>query len=196
VIGYAKALALEVGKHNITVNPLMSGLFGTPLLGRTLDRQPEMSKAGLGSGLPGRIGEPHEFADLVATLVSPHLTFVTGVVPHRRRIQHRDERELENPVHLGMRFLVHTPHDTINWPAKVTMCACGAKRRRRTGATGGCLQADLAQSTNDASVTAASQAVAVFSYSAAMPWKPLPFPPTALTWTGPSAARTIAGISW
>jgi 3-oxoacyl-[acyl-carrier protein] reductase len=81
VIGYAKTLALEVGKHNITVNTLMSGLFDTPLLGRTLDRQPELSKTGLGSGLPmGRIGEPREFADLVATLVSPHLRFVTGVV--------------------------------------------------------------------------------------------------------------------
>ena len=80
VIGYAKTLALEVGKHNITVNTLMSGLFDTALLGAQLDRQPELTKAALGSGLPmGRIGEPGEFADLVATLVSPHLKFVTGI---------------------------------------------------------------------------------------------------------------------
>lgn len=81
VIGYAKTLALEVGKHDITVNTLLSGYFDTALLGRTLERQPELSKAGLGSGVPmGRIGEPREFADLVATLVSPNLKFVTGVV--------------------------------------------------------------------------------------------------------------------
>ncbi|WP_216892918.1 SDR family oxidoreductase [Nocardia alni] len=81
VVGYAKTLALEVGKHDITVNTLLSGFFDTPLLNKTLGRQPELSKAGLGVGLPmGRIGEPREFADLVATLVSPHLKFVTGVV--------------------------------------------------------------------------------------------------------------------
>lgn len=33
VIGYAKTLALEVGKDNITVNTLVSGLFDTPLPG-------------------------------------------------------------------------------------------------------------------------------------------------------------------
>lgn len=81
VIGYAQTLALDVGKDGITVNTLMAGYFDTRLLGRALDRQPELSKAGLGSGVPmGRIGEPREFADLAATLVSPRLKFVTGVV--------------------------------------------------------------------------------------------------------------------
>ncbi|MER6951881.1 SDR family oxidoreductase [Nonomuraea sp. NPDC000554] len=81
VIGYAQTLALEVGPHNINVNTLMSGYFDTPLIERTLERQPELSKARLGSGLPmGRIGEPREFADLVGALVSPHLRFVTGAV--------------------------------------------------------------------------------------------------------------------
>lgn len=81
VIGYAKTLALEVGQHGITVNTLMSGYFDTALLGKTLERQPELSKEGLGSGLPmGRIGQPYEFANLAATLVSPHTRFVTGVV--------------------------------------------------------------------------------------------------------------------
>jgi 3-oxoacyl-[acyl-carrier protein] reductase len=81
VIGYAQTLALEVGPQNITVNTLMAGLFDTTLLSKTFDRQPELSKAGLGAGLPmGRIGEPHEFATLVATLVSPTLGFATGLV--------------------------------------------------------------------------------------------------------------------
>lgn len=81
VIGYAKTLAMEVGKHGITVNTLMSGLFDTALLGRTLARQPELSKEGLGNGLPmGRIGQPPEFARLAAMLVSPEMSFLTGVV--------------------------------------------------------------------------------------------------------------------
>jgi len=81
VIGYAKTLALEVGKYNINVNTLMSGLFDTQLVDKMLDRQPELSKDGLGNKVPmGRIGEPHEFANMVATLVSPNSRFVTGSV--------------------------------------------------------------------------------------------------------------------
>lgn len=81
VIGYAQTLALEVGKHNITVNTLLTGLFDTPLMAKAVERQPELSKDRLGSTVPmGRIGEPHEFANLVATLVSPNLRFVTGAV--------------------------------------------------------------------------------------------------------------------
>jgi 3-oxoacyl-[acyl-carrier protein] reductase len=79
VIGYAKTLALEVAKDGITVNTLMAGLFDTPLLGKALERQ-AVSKAEMGKDVPvGRIGEPHEFANLVATLVSPQQRFVTGL---------------------------------------------------------------------------------------------------------------------
>ncbi|WP_433723201.1 SDR family oxidoreductase [Nocardia sp. CA-129566] len=81
VIGYAQTLALEIGQHNINVNTLLTGYFDTPLIAKTIERQPELSKARLGSGLPmGRIGDPREFADLVSALVSPHLRFVTGAV--------------------------------------------------------------------------------------------------------------------
>ncbi|MER7414437.1 MULTISPECIES: SDR family NAD(P)-dependent oxidoreductase [Streptomyces] len=81
VIGYAKTLALEVARQDINVNTLLSGFFDTALLDGMLDRQPELSKAGLGSGVPmGRVGEPREFADLVGALVSPNLRFVTGAV--------------------------------------------------------------------------------------------------------------------
>lgn len=80
VIGYAKTLALEVAKDNITVNTLMAGLFDTALLGKAIERQPETTKADLGRTVPmGRIGEPREFADLAATLVSPQMKFVTGL---------------------------------------------------------------------------------------------------------------------
>ncbi|MBU3066997.1 SDR family oxidoreductase [Nocardia sp. NEAU-G5] len=81
VIGYAQTLALEAGPHNINVNTLLTGYFDTPLIAKTIDRQPELSKTRLGNGLPmGRIGQPREFADLVGALVSPNLRFVTGAV--------------------------------------------------------------------------------------------------------------------
>ncbi len=81
VIGYAQTLALEVGRHNISVNTLMAGLFDTQLVEAMMARQPELSKERLGATVPlGRIGDPHEFATMVATLVSPHARFVTGSV--------------------------------------------------------------------------------------------------------------------
>ncbi len=81
VIGYAKTLALEVAGQNISVNTLLSGFFDTALLDGMLARQPELSRTGLGNAVPmGRIGQPREFADLVAALVSPNLRFVTGAV--------------------------------------------------------------------------------------------------------------------
>jgi 3-oxoacyl-[acyl-carrier protein] reductase len=81
VIGYARTLALEVGKDNINVNTLMAGMFDTQLVDKLIERQPELSKDRLGSKVPmGRIGEPREFADVVATLVSPNSRFVTGLV--------------------------------------------------------------------------------------------------------------------
>ena len=46
-----------------------------------MESQPEMTKAALGRRVPmGRIGEPQEFVDRVATLVLPHLKFATGLV--------------------------------------------------------------------------------------------------------------------
>lgn len=46
-----------------------------------VNRQPELTKTGLGAGIPmGRIVERREFANLAATPVSPRLGYVTGVV--------------------------------------------------------------------------------------------------------------------
>ena len=81
VIAYAQTLALEVGRHNISVNTLMAGLFDTQLIDKMIDRQPEFSKDRLGDRVPlGRIGEPREFANVAATLVSPNSRFITGSV--------------------------------------------------------------------------------------------------------------------
>jgi len=46
-----------------------------------IDGQPELSKDRLGNRVPlGRIGEPREFANMAATLMSPNSRFVTGSV--------------------------------------------------------------------------------------------------------------------
>jgi 3-oxoacyl-[acyl-carrier protein] reductase len=70
VIGYAQTLALEVGRHDINVNTVLAGMFDTQLVDRMLDRQPELTKAGLCRVVPmGLIGDPREFSNVVATLV-------------------------------------------------------------------------------------------------------------------------------
>lgn len=54
--------------------------------------QPELTKADLGAGVPmSRIVERHEFANLTATLISPRLDYVTGVIaPIPWGLRHRN----------------------------------------------------------------------------------------------------------
>ncbi len=79
VIGFTKALALEVGMHGITANAVAPGLVDTPML--------------RGSGIPatvleqslrqipvGRLGTPEDVASACAFLASPEAEFITGQV--------------------------------------------------------------------------------------------------------------------
>jgi 2-hydroxycyclohexanecarboxyl-CoA dehydrogenase len=79
VIGFTKALALEVGMHGITANAVAPGLVDTPML--------------RGSGIPatvleqslrqipvGRLGTPEDVAAVCAFLASPEAEFITGQV--------------------------------------------------------------------------------------------------------------------
>ena len=79
VIGFTKALALEVGMHGITANAVAPGLVDTPML--------------RGSGIPatvleqslrqipvGRLGTPEDVAVVCAFLASPEAEFITGQV--------------------------------------------------------------------------------------------------------------------
>ena len=79
VIGFTKALALEVGSQGVTANAVAPGLVDTPML--------------RGSGIPadmleqsrrqipvGRLGTPDDIAAACAFLVSEEAGFVTGQV--------------------------------------------------------------------------------------------------------------------
>jgi 3-oxoacyl-[acyl-carrier protein] reductase len=87
VVGLAKTQALELAPHNILVNTLCPGPIATDRLtelthgyasreGLTLE---EAQKRLWISQIPlGRLGEPHEFANLAVFLASERASFITG----------------------------------------------------------------------------------------------------------------------
>jgi len=75
LIGFTKALALEVAEHGITVNAVCPGIIRTPLLDNF---PPEHIERAVASVPAGRIGEPEDIAHAVSFLASPGASYVTG----------------------------------------------------------------------------------------------------------------------
>jgi 2-hydroxycyclohexanecarboxyl-CoA dehydrogenase len=79
VIGFTKALALEMGAHGITANAVAPGLVDTPML-RGSGIPPAVLEQSLRHVPLGRLGTPEDVAAVCAFLVSEEAAFVTGQV--------------------------------------------------------------------------------------------------------------------
>jgi len=84
MIGAARTLAVEVGKHNIRVNVVSPGTINTPLLARDMkdmnvDEVENYLENVKNASALGRIGEPEDIGNAVAWLSSQEANYITGV---------------------------------------------------------------------------------------------------------------------
>lgn len=76
VISLTKTGALEYASRGIRVNAVCPGYIKTEIMGASLDQYPDAAdKTPL-----GRLGQPHEVAEVAAFLVSDRASFVTGAI--------------------------------------------------------------------------------------------------------------------
>jgi 2-hydroxycyclohexanecarboxyl-CoA dehydrogenase len=75
-LGFARALARELGPKGITANSVAPGLIGTDITGGALEGE---RKEQLLAGTPvGRIGNVHDVADLITYLCREESGYITG----------------------------------------------------------------------------------------------------------------------
>jgi 2-hydroxycyclohexanecarboxyl-CoA dehydrogenase len=79
IIGFTKALALEVGPHGVTVNAVAPGMIDTPML-RGSGIPPELLEQSRRQIPVGRLGTADDVAAVCAFLASDDAAFVTGQV--------------------------------------------------------------------------------------------------------------------
>jgi 3-oxoacyl-[acyl-carrier protein] reductase len=77
LIGFAKAVALEVASRNVTVNVVAPGMIATDMTDAIGDKARE---AMLGRIPMGRLGAPDDIAGAVAFLASDEAAYITGQV--------------------------------------------------------------------------------------------------------------------
>ncbi|SIQ26349.1 SDR family oxidoreductase [Maribacter ulvicola] len=86
VVTWAKSLAVEVGKHNITVNSVLTGYFDTDRITqlnlkktKQLGVEPSQIRKDMELSVAvKRIGKPEEYGFLVAFLASDNAAYITG----------------------------------------------------------------------------------------------------------------------
>ncbi|GAA4696573.1 glucose 1-dehydrogenase [Pseudonocardia yuanmonensis] len=75
-LGFARALAREIGRHGVTVNSVAPGLIDTDITGGALEGE---RKEALLAGIPvGRNGRVADVADLITYLCRPESGYITG----------------------------------------------------------------------------------------------------------------------
>lgn len=75
VLGLTKTIAREGGPDGVTVNAIVPGLIRTPPIIRMADKYKDPIIA---ETLLGRLGEPHEIANVATFLASDDASFITG----------------------------------------------------------------------------------------------------------------------
>ena len=75
ILGFTKALALEVARKGITVNAVSPGFIDTPMT----QAMPEAARNAVTASIPTeRMGLPEDIANAVAFLASEHSSYITG----------------------------------------------------------------------------------------------------------------------
>lgn len=84
IVGLTRALAVELGPSNVTVNAVAPSTVLTPFVtaGRSEGDQAERAQRHRSMTALGRLATPADVAEAVAFLVSPRAAFITGEVLH------------------------------------------------------------------------------------------------------------------
>lgn len=83
VLGFTKAIAIDVAKYNITANAILPGYILTPMVKHTAretnPENPQQVIDGIAAGVPlGRLGKTEEIGYLAAFLASDEAAYITG----------------------------------------------------------------------------------------------------------------------
>lgn len=82
ILGLTRDLARDLGPYNIRVNGICPGCIETPMMDRSLGRDPDpnSAKGKMESAIPlRRLGKPQEIAQVVLFLASDLASYVSGV---------------------------------------------------------------------------------------------------------------------
>ncbi|KAH8815909.1 short-chain dehydrogenase [Xylogone sp. PMI_703] len=80
VIGLTRAAAKEMGDRNIRVNAVGPGAIQTPMLDQAAERNSTEKESGEAASAIKRVGTPEEVGNVIAFLLGPESSFVTGAI--------------------------------------------------------------------------------------------------------------------